>query len=58
MIYANRNWYAQNLDMDRLGDYQLWLAQYSNVPDFPYLFYRLAVYQRGKRSRYYRTGRP
>ena len=21
MIYANRNWYAQNLDMDRLGDY-------------------------------------
>ena len=38
MIYANRNWYAQNLDMDRLGDYQLWLAQYSNVPDFPYLF--------------------
>ena len=38
MIYANRNWYAQNLDMDRLGDYQLWLAQCSNVPDFPYLF--------------------
>jgi GH25 family lysozyme M1 (1,4-beta-N-acetylmuramidase) len=24
--------------MDRLGDYELWLAQYSNVPDFPYLF--------------------
>lgn len=38
MIYANRNWYAQNLDMDRLGEYQLWLAQYANVPDFPYRF--------------------
>lgn len=38
MIYANRNWYAESLDMDRLGDYELWLAQYSNVPDFPYLF--------------------
>lgn len=38
MIYANRNWYAQNLDMDRLGEYQLWLAQYANVPDFPYKF--------------------
>lgn len=38
MIYANRNWYAQNLDMDRLGDYKLWVAQYANVPDFPYLF--------------------
>ncbi len=38
MIYANRNWYAKSLDMDRLGDYKLWLAQYANVPDFPYLF--------------------
>lgn len=38
MIYASRNWYAQNLDMDRLGDYKLWLAQYANVPDFPYKF--------------------
>ena len=38
MIYANRNWYAKSLDMDRLGDYKLWLAQYANVPGFPYLF--------------------
>lgn len=38
MIYANRNWYAANLDMDQLGDYDLWLAHYANVPDFPYLF--------------------
>lgn len=38
MIYANRNWYAKSLDMDRLGDYKLWLAHYANVPDFPYLF--------------------
>ncbi len=36
MIYANRNWYAQSLDMTRLGDYKLWLAQYANMPDFPY----------------------
>lgn len=38
MIYSNRNWYAQNLDMTRLGDYSLWLAHYSNQPDFPYHF--------------------
>lgn len=38
MIYANRNWFAQSLDMDRLGEYELWLAQYANVPDFPYKF--------------------
>ena len=38
MIYSNRNWYAANLDMTRLGDYSLWLAHYSNQPDFPYKF--------------------
>ncbi len=38
MIYASRNWFAQSLDMDRLGEYELWLAHYSNVPNFPYKF--------------------
>lgn len=38
MIYSNRNWYAQSLDMTRLGDYRLWVAQYGNQPDFPYKF--------------------
>ena len=36
MIYANRNWYAMSLDMSRLYNYKLWLAQYSNMPSFPY----------------------
>lgn len=38
MIYSNRNWYAQSLDMTRLGDYKLWVAHYVNQPDFPYLY--------------------
>ncbi len=38
MIYSNRNWYVQSLDMSRLGDYRLWLAHYSNQPDFPYKY--------------------
>lgn len=38
MIYASRNMFAQCLDMDRLGEYELWLAHYANVPDFPYKF--------------------
>ena len=38
MIYSNRNWFVQNLDLTRLGDYKLWLAQYSNQPDFPYVY--------------------
>ncbi len=36
MIYSNRNWYVQNLDMTRLGGYKLWVAHYTNEPDFPY----------------------
>lgn len=36
MIYANRNWFVQNLDMTRLGDYKLWLAFYANSLGFPY----------------------
>ncbi|MGN0152723.1 MAG: glycoside hydrolase family 25 protein [Wujia sp.] len=36
MIYSNRNWFVQKLDMTRLGEYKLWLAHYANQPDFPY----------------------
>ncbi len=35
MIYSNRNWFLSQLDIDRIGDYQFWLANYSFV-DFPY----------------------
>ena len=38
MVYSNRNWFVQCLDMSRLGEYKLWLAQYSNAPNFPYFF--------------------
>lgn len=38
MIYSNRNWFVQQLDMSRLGDYKLWLAQYANQPNFPYWY--------------------
>ncbi|MBQ8412746.1 MAG: glycoside hydrolase family 25 protein [Lachnospiraceae bacterium] len=38
MVYANRNWFIQCLDMTRLEEYKLWLAHYTNQTDFPYLF--------------------
>ncbi len=31
-IYASRNWYNNNLDMDRLDPYFIWLAEYRDVP--------------------------
>ena len=38
MIYANRNWFAESLDMSRLYGYKLWLANYAERPDFPYVY--------------------
>jgi GH25 family lysozyme M1 (1,4-beta-N-acetylmuramidase) len=38
MIYANRNWFVQNLDLTRLYGYKLWVAHYVDTPDFPYLY--------------------
>ncbi|MBR1816052.1 MAG: glycoside hydrolase family 25 protein [Lachnospiraceae bacterium] len=38
LVYSNRNWFVQQLDMSRVGNYRLWLAQYANQPDFPYLY--------------------
>ncbi len=38
MIYASRNWFAQNLEVDRIAGYEWWLAHYANQPDFPYAY--------------------
>ena len=35
MIYANRNWFLTRLDIEQIGEYQFWLANYSML-DFPY----------------------
>ncbi len=31
-IYGARNWFGNNLLMDQLGDYIIWLAEYREVP--------------------------
>lgn len=31
-IYASRNWYNNNLDMNRLDRYFIWLAEYRDIP--------------------------
>lgn len=38
MIYSNRNWFVQRLDLTRLGGYKFWVAHYANQPDFPYVY--------------------
>ncbi len=36
MIYTNRNWLVQMLDVTRLSGYKIWYAHYTNQPDLPY----------------------
>lgn len=38
MIYANTRWFVAKVDMSRLVKYDKWLAQYYDLPFFPYEF--------------------
>lgn len=33
-IYASKNWYENQLEVDQLSDYAIWLAQYSDTPTY------------------------
>lgn len=33
-VYASRNWLNDRLDMTRLSDYRVWLAEYADVPAY------------------------
>ena len=33
-VYASRNWLSERLDMTRLSDYKVWLAEYAEVPAY------------------------
>ncbi len=34
MIYANKSWLTNNLDMSQLSEYEVWLAQWNTVPTY------------------------
>ncbi len=38
MVYANKRWFALDLDVGQLKDYDWWYAQYNDLPTFPYRF--------------------
>ena len=31
-VYASRSWYNQNLEVSKLDDYRIWLAEYRSTP--------------------------
>lgn len=38
MVYANKRWFALDLDVGQLKAYPWWYAQYADLPSFPYRF--------------------
>ncbi|MBR1692619.1 MAG: hypothetical protein IJ711_07580 [Lachnospiraceae bacterium] len=38
MIYGNKYWLLRRIDLTKLGDYDIWLSQEADVPDYPYKF--------------------
>ncbi len=33
-VYASRNWYLNQLNLDELGDMKIWLAEYRQTPEY------------------------
>ncbi len=38
MIYGNKEWLIKEIDMSKLTDYDVWLSQMKDIPDYPYKF--------------------
>lgn len=38
MIYGNKEWLIKNVDLTKLQDYDVWLSEDENIPDYPYLY--------------------
>jgi len=38
MIYGNKEWLIEQIDLTKLMDYDIWLSQPRDLPDYPYKF--------------------
>lgn len=38
MVYGNKEWLIKNVDLTRLQNYDVWLSQDEDTPDYPYLY--------------------
>lgn len=47
-IYASKNWFYSQLDLERLEKYDKWLANYAQRPDFPFQFSMWQYDDKGK----------
>lgn len=38
MVYGNKEWLLKKVDLSKLTDYDIWLSQPGDLPDYPYRF--------------------
>lgn len=38
MLYGNKEWLIKNIDLTKVQDYDVWLSEDADIPDYPYLF--------------------
>lgn len=43
-VYASRNWLKDRIDMTRLSDYRIWLAEYADAPTYDEYYYHMWQY--------------
>lgn len=43
-VYASRNWLKDRIDMTRLSDYKIWLAEYADAPTYDEYYYHMWQY--------------
>lgn len=43
-VYASRNWLKNRIDMTRLSDYRIWLAEYADAPTYDDYYYHMWQY--------------
>lgn len=48
MIYGKKEWLLKKIDLTQLEDYDVWLAQYEDIPDYPYQFTMWQYTTKGK----------
>lgn len=48
MIYGNKYWLLRRMDLTKLADYDIWLSQEEDTPDYPYKFAMWEYTKNGK----------
>lgn len=50
MIYGNKEWLIEQIDLSKLTGYDIWLSQSADLPDYPYQFQMWQYAMNGKIS--------